>query len=112
MSRPSKGDVIHFDFSTIISNETLQLKFVNLKPFINGKLPAINSSQHNKFDPVNSRFPFQRLFPFFIKDAVKSVLRISSAHNKGGPADINIAQILHLSNFFELNCLLYIHLQA
>ena len=23
-------------------------------------------------------------------------------HNKGGPIDINIAQILHLSNFFEL----------
>ena len=37
------------------------------------------------------------------KDHVKSVLRISSAHNKGGPTDINIAQILNLSNFFELN---------
>jgi hypothetical protein len=36
------------------------------------------------------------------KDHVKSVLRISSAHNKGGPTYINIAQILHLSNFFEL----------
>ncbi len=34
-----------------------------------------------------------------IKDAVKSILRIGSAHNKGGPADINIAQISHLSNF-------------
>ena len=33
------------------------------------------------------------------KDAVKSVQRIGSAHNKGGPADINIAQISHLSNF-------------
>ena len=41
------------------------------------------------------------------KDAVKSVLRISSARNKGGPADINIAQILHLSNFFELKQSLY-----
>jgi hypothetical protein len=40
------------------------------------------------------------------------VLRISSAHNKGGPTDINIAQILHLSNFFELKrTLVYIHLQ-
>ena len=37
-----------------------------------------------------------------VKDDVHSVLRISSAHNKGGPPDINIAQILHLSNFFEL----------
>jgi hypothetical protein len=37
-----------------------------------------------------------------VKD-VHSVLRISSAHNKGGPPDINIAQILHLSNFFELS---------
>ena len=47
-----------------------------------------------------------------IKDHVKSVLRISSAHNKGGPTDINIAQILHLSNFFELKrSLVYIHLQ-
>jgi hypothetical protein len=47
----------------------------------------------------------------YLKDVV---LRISSAHNKGGPADIqqNIAQILQLSNFFELKRLLYIHLPA
>lgn len=32
--------------------------------------------------------------------AVKSILRISSAHNKGGPPDINIAQTSHLSNYF------------
>ena len=37
-----------------------------------------------------------------IKDHVKSVLRISSAPNKGGPTDITIAQILHLSNFFKI----------
>ncbi len=36
------------------------------------------------------------------KDAVKSVLRIGSAHNKGGTADINIAQISHLSNFSDI----------
>jgi hypothetical protein len=38
-----------------------------------------------------------------------------SATAKGGlhgPADINIAQILHLSNFFELKRRVYIHLQA
>jgi hypothetical protein len=49
-----------------------------------------------------------------LKDGVHSVLRgISSAHNKGGPPDINIAQILHLSNFFELKRTVYsyIHLQ-
>ena len=46
------------------------------------------------------------------EDHVKFVLRISSAHNKGGPTDINIAQTLHLSNFFELKrSLVYIHLQ-
>ena len=46
-----------------------------------------------------------------LKDHIKSVLRISSAHNKGGPTDINIAQILHLSNFFELKrTLVDIHL--
>jgi hypothetical protein len=44
-----------------------------------------------------------------LKDAVKSVLRISSAHKKGEPADINIAQILHLSNFFELKRLVYLY---
>ena len=38
----------------------------------------------------------------FIKDGVKYVLRIGSAHNKGSPADINIAQIRHLSNFSEI----------
>ena len=47
-----------------------------------------------------------------IKDDVHSVLRISSAHNKGGPPDINIAQILHLSNFFELKRTVYINLQV
>ena len=49
---------------------------------------------------------------YIIKDHVKSVLHISSAHNKGGPAGINIAQIFHLSNFVELKrTLVYIHLQ-
>jgi hypothetical protein len=47
-----------------------------------------------------------------LKDDVHSVLRISSAHNKGGPPDINIAQILHLSKFFELKLIVYIHLQV
>jgi hypothetical protein len=43
---------------------------------------------------------------------VKSILPISSAHNKGEPTDINIAQILHVSNFVEWKCtLVYIHLQ-
>ena len=37
-----------------------------------------------------------------VKDAVKSILRIGSAHNKGGPADINIAQVSHLSNFSDI----------
>ncbi len=36
------------------------------------------------------------------KDDVKSFLRIGSAHNKGGPADINIAQISHLSNYSDI----------
>ncbi len=38
----------------------------------------------------------------YFKDAVKSVLRIGSAHNKGGLADFNIAQISHLSNFSDI----------
>ena len=51
-------------------------------------------------------------FDFHIKDAVKSVLRFSSAHNKGRHAYINIAQILHPSNLFVLKRRVYIHLQA
>jgi hypothetical protein len=35
-----------------------------------------------------------------IKDNVQSVLRIGSAHNKAGTANINIAKISHLLNFF------------
>jgi hypothetical protein len=52
------------------------------------------------------------LFAVPFKGDVHSVLRISSAHNKGGPPDINIAQILHLSNFYELKRRVYIHSQA
>jgi hypothetical protein len=48
----------------------------------------------------------QRIF-ILVKDDVHSVLRISSAQNKGGPLDINIVQILHL---FELKYTVYIHL--
>ncbi len=35
-----------------------------------------------------------------IKVEVKSVLRIGSAHNKGGPSDLNIVEIPHFSDFF------------
>jgi hypothetical protein len=40
------------------------------------------------------------------------MISTSTAHNKGGPTDINIAQILYLSNFLELKRRIYIHLQA
>ena len=36
-----------------------------------------------------------------------TVLRIGSAHNTGGLADINIAQISYPSNFFDKNFDLY-----
>jgi hypothetical protein len=62
---------------------------------------------------MNVQFTFHSsLYNKTLKDDVHSVLRISSAHNKGGPPDINIAQILHLSNFFELKRTVYIHLQV
>ena len=38
------------------------------------------------------------------------VLRIGSAHNKGGPPNINIVQISHFSNPFLIETLVYIHL--
>ena len=37
-----------------------------------------------------------------IKDGLQSVLRIGSAHNKGGPLNINIVQISHFFELFEL----------
>ena len=46
-----------------------------------------------------------------LKEAVKRILRIGSAHNRGGGAlDINIAQISHLSNFLWIETPVYIHL--
>ena len=35
-----------------------------------------------------------------IKEGLQSVLRIGSAHNKGGPPNINTVQISHFSNSF------------
>jgi hypothetical protein len=71
-------------------------------PPIQGLPRLFNASGHPDFVCIK----------FKLKDAVHSVLRISSAHNKGGPPDINIAQILHLLNFFELKHTVYIHLQV
>ena len=45
-----------------------------------------------------------------LKEGLQSVLRIGSAHNKGGPPDINIVQISHFSNSFWIETLVYIHL--
>ena len=49
---------------------------------------------------------------FKFKVEVKSVLRIGSAHNKGGPSDLNIVEIPHFSDFFWIETLVYIHLPA
>ena len=35
-----------------------------------------------------------------LKEGLQSVLRIGSAHNKGGPPNINLVQISHFSNSF------------
>ena len=35
-----------------------------------------------------------------LKEGLQFVLRIGSAHNKGGPLNINIVQISHFSNSF------------
>ena len=37
-----------------------------------------------------------------LKEGLQSVLRIGSAHNKGGPPNINIVQISHFRTLFEL----------
>ena len=49
---------------------------------------------------ITNQKRYDNMMSFKIKDAVKSVLGIGSAHNKGVPTDVNIAQISHLLNFF------------
>ena len=46
-------------------------------------------------DRLNSQMQAQ-----IIKEGLQSVLRTGSAHNKGGPPNINIVQISHFSNSF------------
>ena len=43
-----------------------------------------------------------------VKEGLQSVLRIGSAHNKGGPPNINIVQISYFSNSFGIETLVYI----
>ena len=51
-----------------------------------------------------------RFMDMIVKDAVKSVLYISTAYNKGvGTININIAQIWHPSSFFWIETLVYIY---
>ena len=45
-----------------------------------------------------------------LKEGLQSVLRIGSAHNKGGPPNINIVQISHFSNPFLIETLVYMNL--
>ena len=50
-----------------------------------------------------SRWKFANKFScsdLIVKEGLQSVLRIGSAHNKGGPPNINIVQISHFSNSF------------
>ena len=65
-----------------------------------------NSAYHNKPHPTIvyciSKNPGRTSHAMRagLKDAVKCILRIGSAHNKGGGAlDIKIAHISHVSNF-------------
>ena len=43
---------------------------------------------------------YQYRYLKILKEGLQSVLRIGSAHNKGGPPNINIVQISHFSNSF------------
>ncbi len=49
---------------------------------------------------VDVKQDFALVFSRLFKVEVKSVLRIGSAHNKGGPSDLNIVEIPHFSEFF------------
>ena len=51
---------------------------------------------------VTLKFPVATnpLFKGYFKEGLQSVLRVVSAHNKGGLLNINIVQILHFSNSF------------
>ena len=41
---------------------------------------------------MREEYKYKLIIQFLFKDAVESVLRINSGHNKWGPADVNIAQ--------------------
>ena len=49
------------------------------------------------------------VFNITIKEGLQSVLRIGSAHNKGGPLNINIVQISHFSNPFLIETVTFIY---
>ena len=44
--------------------------------------------------------PIYLNYVYKVKEGLQSVLRIGSAHNKGGPPIINIVQISHFPNSF------------
>ena len=91
-SRASFASLVNFDQMQVV---IMDLHGVN--NFVNA--PQFNLLQRCVFQTIN-----YKLF----KDAVKSILCIT----KGSNSAHNIAQILHLSNFFELKRLVYIHSQA
>ncbi len=64
-------------------------------------MPALRPHKRDATRQCGPIFSFSKGDKFALKDAGKSVLRIGSAHNKEGPAYINIGQISHLSNFFD-----------
>ena len=73
-------------------------KYHPFLPGFDGIRGTNTKSCEQGFCMLNEYFKLTRKMLQF-KDAGKSILHISSAHNKAGPADINIDQISHLSNF-------------
>ena len=55
--------------------------------------------EHTKPLPLLRLCQVMDFFDVF-KEGLQSVLRIGSAHNKGGPPNINIVQISHFLNSF------------
>ena len=75
------------------------------------ELKHSNSNMRDKrFTSKSSLFFGTHCTFAIVKEGLQSVLRIGSAHNKGGPPNINIVQISHFSNPFLIETLVYIHL--
>ena len=95
---------IFFNFTTL---QSIINRLQQSETILKQSRKYLNDEFNCTFDLVTVTWKYNRLN---LKEGLQSVLRIGSAHNKGGPPNINIVQISHFSNSFWIETLVYIHL--